>query len=183
MEHYLKPYGISEAAVRAALKDPDSTKDLNFPNFPVRLILKKSNGYYLLIDGRRKEQFIVLRAVFRIFPHTIEGLDTHDPLIILQHFAQQFGRTIFVGEQFNKFIYNSKFILPKTIQKNWIIKFEGPKPGQREKMLLDFLMSFNETPEHIHVDIDLAYLIDNSIYIRYLNENDPGSINIPEPFD
>jgi len=104
MEHYLKPYGISEAAVRAALKDPDSTKDLNFPNFPVRLILKKSNGYYLLIDGRRKEQFIVLRAVFRIFPHTIEGLDTHDPLIILQHFAQQFGRTIFVGEQFNKFI-------------------------------------------------------------------------------
>jgi len=44
-------------------------------------------------------------------------------------------------------------------------------------------MSFNETPEHIHVDIDLAYLIDNSIYIRYLNENDPGSINIPEPFD
>jgi hypothetical protein len=186
---YLQPFGISEGEVEDVVKNPDSKKDLPFPDYPVILYLKKMyRGYYLLIDGRWHDPDLLVAYVFKIFPHTLREVRIDNPLQVLQYFAQQFGRILEIGDQYNTFIYNTRFSIPKVKSKDElmknifsIMKIQGLKEG--EKAVIDFIMELEEGQSNDYIHIDLAYVINDPLYIQYLNENDPGSVDISKHFD
>jgi len=186
---YIRPFGISESEIDDVIKNPDSMRELNFPDYQVILYLKEMpGGYYLLIDGRRHDPDLLISSVFKIFPHSLEDVKTDDPLQVLQHFAQEFGRTLVIENQYNRFIYKTKFSIPKVKNKDelmknifGLVKILGLREG--EKALVDFLMEFEEGQPNDYINIDFAYVINNPMYIHYLNENDPGSVNISKHSD
>ena len=80
------------------------------------LFLKKmNNGYYLLVDGRWHNPILLVSTAFKIFPHTIEKVGNTEPLIVLQHFAQNFGYTMLIGEQLNRFVHSETIAVPKRV--------------------------------------------------------------------
>jgi len=83
-----------------------------------------SGGYYLLLDARWCDPNLGVSSIFKIFPHTLEDINKHDPLQVLQYFAQEFGHTFVIGDQYNRYIYNSKFSIPKIRNKDELMLSE-----------------------------------------------------------
>lgn len=189
-EEYLRPFGLSEDEIRDTVTHEDAKDIKDFGGYTLIIFLKKlPKGYYLIVDGRWREPELLVSSAFKIFPHTLENVEK-TPLIVLQHFARIFGYDLLIGDQYNKFVYNVTVEVPKiTSHEDYgrvvssIIKPTEQGSMVKEKALTDYHGRVRDGDGHDFLDIALAYCINNSRYIKYLHENDPGSVNSPATTD
>jgi hypothetical protein len=186
---YLDPFGITDDEIEEAVTSPDSKKILNLEEYVVNLFLKRtSKKFYLLVDARGGLPYNLAYA-FRIFEHTLNGVSIDNPLHVLQHFTRGFGHTLSIGDQYGTYIYHAEFVIPRENDqtKSLLHLVNAIKVVDLEKdeeHIKNAIVKFSRNTEKEDLgQVSFAYVINIPKYIRYLNENDPGSVMIPPDLD
>jgi hypothetical protein len=180
VQEYFKPfqqaYRITDDALELAVNDPSSKKVLKPENDkPKILFLRRiSDGTWILVDGRysRKNNTLEVGAAFRLFDHVITEAQSNDPLIIMQHIVMQFGFMLEIGEQHNKFIYQSSFNFDPKLKEVEVIKIIRPAGRMDDPAVYSYGQRTIRIDDQAVMEVILAYAIDSKRYVEWLKEND-----------
>jgi hypothetical protein len=179
--HHQKDFGITDDEIELTVRDPATKKVLKaLGGKPKILFLRRvDNGTYILIDSTwvPKTQTVEVGLALRLFDHNIEQAGSNDPLIVLQDLVMKFGMTLKVGDQQNKFIYQSTFDVDPKISKVDVFKIVGEKKGKLYIYALGF--EYHKRGDTAIAQVSLAYALDREKYVGWLREN-MADINPPQ---
>ena len=104
--NYLIPFKITREQINETVTHETAKKIINFSGYTVILFLKKFDSHYILVDGRwdSSTSSLNISSAFIFNEELIENIAIDNPLAVLQHFANQFGVEIRMGDQKGKFI-------------------------------------------------------------------------------
>ena len=104
--NYLIPFKITREQINETVTHETAKKIMNISGHTVILFLKKFDSHYILVDGRwdSSTSSLNISNAFIFNEELIENIAIDNPLSVLQHFANQFGVEIRMGDQKGKFI-------------------------------------------------------------------------------
>lgn len=180
--NYLIPFKITREQINETVTHETVKKIINLSGYTIILFLKKFDSHYILVDGRwdSSTSSLNISNAFIFNEELIKNIPIDDPLAVLQHFANQFGVEIRIGDQKGKFID--------------YVRIETPVENVRNKedianiILHSISHSDNELPstggyltEMVHraqvlgsklyIELSLLYRINTEKYTEYLKSN------------
>ena len=163
-------FNVLEKEVIETIKGPDEIKRINLDsNHQLLFYLKKlSVGYYLLVDCQLRENQNVVQYAYKIYPDFMEQINSNDPMIVLEQFANKFGLEIQIGGFVEKFIAGDSFPVGIGQQPQNIVNISNP---QNHSFLQSMMMRVRNEGQFQILDVSLAYCIDTTEYQKYLSEN------------
>ena len=99
---------------------PDEQQSHKFDDLTLCFYTKRQqrsgNEAYLVVCTEKTGEYEVVHQAFLAFADPAAGLNTLEPLVLLQHLVARFGLTLRVGNQLNKFIFAkvSQYVNPFT---------------------------------------------------------------------
>lgn len=175
--NYLKPFEIDKQEVEDAVKNFTYHKTINLQGYTIVLIVKKFPKYLMLIDGRWRssDKSLLIASVFIFDEELVSGIDISNPLAVLERFSHEFGYTISVGDQQNKFIHDGRINVvdssttnPADVIRNYV------KITDNGMDVTDYLGDIKMRPMNLggsyYIEIALAYCISVDKYSMYLSK-------------
>ena len=187
-EELMEPCHITKEDVNDVVHYEDSKKVIQLNNTQAHIVFLKRmpKDYFLLIDSKWNAPILSIHNIFRVFPHTLDGLNTN-PLHILQKIVDDWGYVLKIGNQYSKFIYNETFKVPKSeVNSDYnerLMSELGPhiipigfEQNSRDKPIGSGISRIKISGSDYDIlEVLLAYVISLRKYLDYQHENDPSS--------
>ena len=162
-------FQISENEVTQAIRGPDEIKRISLaPGYQLLFYVKQMPaGYHILVTGELKEDQFIVQNTFKIFPDLMKEIDSNDPLVVLEKFANKFGLPIQIGGFEEKYMAGDSFpILPG--QNLNIVEIVNP---QNHAFIQSMMMRVRNDNQSQFIDVSMAFCIDKDEYQKYLEQN------------
>ena len=165
-----KKYQISEDDVTKVIKGPDEVKRINleFGHELIFYLKQMPEGYHLLVDCHLKGNQVIVITAYKIFPDLLKEIDSDDPLVVLEKFANKFGLPIQIGGFEEKYIAGDSFPVGVGQDPRQIVKILNP---QNHSLTQSMMMRVRNEGQFQFIDVSVAYCIDKDEYGKYLAEN------------
>jgi hypothetical protein len=182
--NYLMPFKIKDAQVNGTVTNPTHERIINFDDYAVRLFLRKYDRRYILVDERqvspRDPRFI--ESAFTFNQELIENIPNDNVLAVLEHFTNEFGVDVNIGDQRGRFFQDARVTVPLErvrTQQDFesiiaeIFRMESnelPRAG-RGKVLTHMVQRSHPLGNNLEIQFGMVYCINTESYTRYLKTN------------
>jgi hypothetical protein len=181
-DNYLIPFKITREQINETVTHETAKKIMNLSGHTVILFLKKFDSHYILVDGRWNSSTSSLNIsnAFIFNEELIKNIPIDNPLAVLQHFANQFGMEIRIGDQKGKFI--DYFRIETSIENvrsnedvaNIIfhsISHSDNELASTEGYLTEMVHRVQVLGNKLYIELSLLYRINTEKYTEYLKSN------------
>jgi hypothetical protein len=181
-DNYLIPFKITREQINETVTHETAKKIMNLSGHIVILFLKKFDSHYILVDGRWNSSTSSLNIsnAFIFNEELIKNIPIDNPLAVLQHFANQFGMEIRIGDQKGKFI--DYFRIETSIENvrsnedvaNIIfhsISHSDNELASTEGYLTEMVHRVQVLGNKLYIELSLLYRINTEKYTEYLKSN------------
>jgi hypothetical protein len=181
-DNYLIPFKITREQINETVTHETAKKIMNLSGHIVILFLKKFDSHYILVDGRWNSSTSSLNIsnAFIFNEELIKNIPIDNPLAVLQHFANQFGMEIRIGDQKGKFI--DYFRIETSIENvrsnedvaNIIfhsISHSDNELASTEGYLTEMVHRVQVLGNKLYIELSLLYRINIEKYTEYLKSN------------
>ena len=181
--NYLIPFKITREQINETVTHETAKKIINFSGYTVILFLKKFDSHYILVDGRwdSSTSSLNISSAFIFNEELIENIAIDNPLSVLQHFANQFGVEIRMGDQKGKFIDYVRIETPienvRSDEDIADIIFDNISHSNNEPTsttggyLTGMVQRAQVLGSKLYIELSLLYRINTEKYIEYLESN------------
>lgn len=181
--NYLIPFKITREQINETVTHETAKKIINFSGYTVILFLKKFDSHYILVDGRwdSSTSSLNISSAFIFNEELIENIAIDNPLAVLQHFANQFGVEIRMGDQKGKFIDYVRIETPienvRSDEDIADIIFDNISHSNNEPTsttggyLTEMVQRAQVLGSKLYIELSLLYRINTEKYIEYLESN------------
>lgn len=181
--NYLIPFKITREQINETVTHETAKKIINFSGYTVILFLKKFDSHYILVDGRwdSSTSSLNISSAFIFNEELIENIAIDNPLSVLQHFANQFGVEIRMGDQKGKFIDYVRIETPienvRSDEDIADIIFDNISHSNNEPTsttggyLTEMVQRAQVLGSKLYIELSLLYRINTEKYIEYLESN------------
>jgi hypothetical protein len=181
-DNYLIPFKITREQINETVTHETAKKIINFSGYTVILFLKKFDSHYMLVDGRWNSSISSLNIsnAFIFNEELIKDIAIDNPLAVLEHFANQFGVEIRIGDQRGKFIdyvtietpvekVRSNEDIANIILRN--ISHSDNELSSTGGYLTEMVHRAQILGGKLYIELSLLYRINNEKYTEYLKSN------------
>jgi hypothetical protein len=182
--NYLIPFRIKDAQINETVTHPTQRRIINFDDYTVTLFLKKFDRHFILVDARWVSPTapLVIESAFTFNQQLIENIPNDNVLAVLEHFANEFGAEIRIGDQRGRFIQDASITVPlETVRSeedyqrmlSQIMRMESnelPRAG-RGGVLMHMVQRSRPLGNNLEIQFALVYCINTESYTRYLKTN------------
>jgi len=181
--NYLIPFKITREQINETVTHETAKKIINFSGYTVILFLKKFDSHYILVDGRwdSSTSSLNISSAFIFNEELIENIAIDNPLSVLQHFANQFGVEIRMGDQKGKFIDHVRIETPienvRSDEDIADIIFDNISHSNNEptsttgRYLTEMVQRAQVLGGKLYIELSMLYRINTEKYIEYLESN------------
>jgi hypothetical protein len=181
-DNYLIPFKITREQINETVTHETAKKIINFSGYTVILFLKKFDSHYILVDGRWNSSTSSLNIsnAFIFNEELIKNIPIDNPLAVLQHFANQFGIEIRIGDQKGKFIDYFRIETPiENVRSNedvaniifHSISHSDNELASTEGYLTEMVHRVQVLGNKLYIELSLLYRINIEKYTEYLKSN------------
>jgi hypothetical protein len=181
-DNYLIPFKITREQINETVTHETAKKIINFSGYTVILFLKQFDSHYVLVDGRWNSSTSSLNIsnAFIFNEQLIRNIPIDNPLAVLQHFANQFGVEIKIGDQKGKFIDYVRIESPvENVRSsediaNMIfhnISHSNNEPSNTGGYLTEMVHRAQVSGGKLYIELSLLYRINTEKYTKYLKSN------------
>jgi hypothetical protein len=181
-DNYLIPFKITREQINETVTHETAKKIINFSGYTVILFLRKFENHYILVDGRWNSSTSSLNIsnAFRFHEELIKNIPIDNPLAVLQHFANQFGVEIRIGNQKGKFIDYVRLETPLEYVRstgdvaNIILRSISHSDNELSstgEYLTEMVHRAQVLGGKLYVELSMLYRINTKKYIEYLKSN------------
>jgi hypothetical protein len=181
-DNYLIPFKITREQINETVTYETAKKIINFSGYTVILFLKKFDSHYMLVDGRWNSSTSSLNIsnAFIFNQELIKDIAIDNPLAVLEHFANQFGVEIRIGDQRGKFIdyvtietpvenVRSNEDIANIILRN--ISHSDNELSSTGGYLTEMVHRAQVLGGKLYIELSLLYRINTEKYTEYLKSN------------
>jgi hypothetical protein len=181
---YLVPFKIKDAQINETVTNPTYRREINFDEYAVRLFLRRYDRRFILVDVRqvspRDPQFI--ESAFTFNQELIENIPNDNVLGVLEHFTNEFGVDLNIGNQRGRFFQDARVTVPLErvrTQQDFeriiaeIFRMESneiPRPGHG-RVLTHMVQKSRTLGNNLEIQFGMVYCINTESYTRYLKTN------------
>jgi hypothetical protein len=180
--NYLIPFKITREQINETVTHETAKKIINFSGYTVILFLRKFENHYILVDGRWNSSTSSLNIsnAFRFHEELIKNIPIDNPLAVLQHFANQFGVEIRIGDQKGKFIDYVRLETPLEYVRstgdvaNIILRSISHSDNELSstgEYLTEMVHRAQVLGGKLYVELSMLYRINTKKYTEYLKSN------------
>ncbi|MGH9926785.1 MAG: hypothetical protein ACRD5B_15550, partial [Nitrososphaeraceae archaeon] len=180
--NYLIPFKITREQINETVTHETAKKIINFSGYTVILFLRKFENHYILVDGRWNSSTSSLNIsnAFRFHEELIKNIPIDNPLAVLQHFANQFGVEIRIGDQKGKFIDYVRLETPLEYVRSTgdvaniilrSISHSDNELSSTEEYLTEMVHRAQVLGGKLYVELSMLYRINTKKYTEYLKSN------------
>ena len=181
--NYLIPFKITREQINETVTHETAKKIINFSGYTVILFLKKFDSHYILVDGRwdSSTSSLNISNAFIFNEELIENIAIDNPLSVLQHFANQFGVEIRMGDQKGKFIDYVRIETPienvRSDEDIADIIFDNISHSNNEPTsttggyLTEMVQRAQVLGSKLYIELSMLCRINTEKYIEYLESN------------
>jgi hypothetical protein len=181
-DNYLIPFKITREQINETVTHETAKKIINLSGYTVILFLKQFDSHYVLVDGRWNSSTSSLNIsnAFIFNEELIRNIPIDNPLAVLQHFANQFGVEIKIGDQKGKFIDYVRIESPvENVRSsediaNMIfhnISHSNNEPSNTGGYLKEMVHRAQVSGGKLYIELSLLYRINTEKYTKYLKSN------------
>jgi hypothetical protein len=181
-DNYLIPFKITREQINETVTHETAKKIINLSGYTVILFLKQFDSHYVLVDGRWNSSTSSLNIsnAFIFNEQLIRNIPIDNPLAVLQHFANQFGVEIKIGDQKGKFIDYVRIESPvENVRSsediaNMIfhnISHSNNEPSNTGDYLTEMVHRAQISGGKLYIELSLLYRINTEKYTEYLKSN------------
>lgn len=181
-DNYLIPFKITREQINETVTHETAKKIMNLSGHTVILFLKKFDSHYILVDGRWNSSTSSLNIsnAFIFKEELIKNIPIDNPLAVLQHFANQFGMEIRIGDQKSKFIDYFRIETPiENVRSNedvaniifHSISHSDNELASTEGYLTEMVHRVQVLGNKLYIELSLLYRINTEKYTEYLKSN------------
>ncbi|MDQ4015822.1 MAG: hypothetical protein M3136_08690 [Thermoproteota archaeon] len=181
-DNYLIPFKITREQINETVTHETAKKIINFSGYTVILFLRKFENHYILVDGRWNSSTSSLNIsnAFRFHEELIKNIPIDNPLAVLQHFANQFGVEIRIGDQKGKFIDYVRLETPLEYVRstgdvaNIILRSISHSDNELSstgEYLTEMVHRAQVLGGKLYVELSMLYRINTKKYTEYLKSN------------
>jgi hypothetical protein len=181
-DNYLIPFKITREQINETVTHETAKKIMNLSGHIVILFLKKFDSHYILVDGRWNSSTSSLNIsnAFIFNEELIKNIPIDNPLAVLQHFANQFGIEIRIGDQKGKFIDYFRIETPiENVRSNedvaniifHSISHSDNELASTEGYLTEMVHRVQVLGNKLYIELSLLYRINIEKYTEYLKSN------------
>jgi hypothetical protein len=181
-DNYLIPFKITREQINETVTHETAKKIINLSGYTVILFLKQFDSHYVLVDGRWNSSTSSLNIsnAFIFNEELIENIAIDNPLAVLQHFANQFGVEIKIGDQKGKFIDYARIESPvENVRSNedianmifHNISHSNNEPSITGGHLTEMVHRTQVLGDKLYVELSMLYRINTEKYTEYLKSN------------
>jgi hypothetical protein len=181
-DNYLIPFKITREQINETVTHETSKKIINLSGYTVILFLRKFENHYILVDGRWNSSTSSLNIsnAFRFHEELIKNISIDNPLAVLQHFANQFGVEIRIGDQKGKFIDYVRLETPLEYVRstgdvaNIILRSISHSDNELSstgEYLTEMVHRAQVLGGKLYVELSMLYRINTKKYTEYLKSN------------
>ena len=181
-DNYLIPFKITREQINETVTHETAKKIINLSGYTVILFLKQFDSYYVLVDGRWNPSTSSLNIsnAFIFNEELVRNIPIDNPLAVLQHFANQFGVEIRIGDQKGKFIDYVRIESPvENVRSNEDIAnmiFHNISHSNNELpntggYLTEMVHRAQVSGGKLYIELSLLYRINTEKYTEYLKSN------------
>jgi len=181
-DNYLIPFKITREQINETVTHETAKKIMNLSGHTVILFLKKFDSHYILVDGRWNSSTSSLNIsnAFIFKEELIKNIPIDNPLAVLQHFANQFGMEIRIGDQKSKFIDYFRIETPiENVRSNedvaniifHSISHSDNELSSTEGYLTEMVHRVQVLGNKLYIELSLLYRINTEKYTEYLKSN------------
>ena len=181
-DNYLIPFKITREQINETVTHETAKKIMNLSGHTVILFLKKFDSHYILVDGRWNSSTSSLNIsnAFIFKEELIKNIPIDNPLAVLQHFANQFGMEIRIGDQKGKFIDYFRIETPiENVRSNedvaniifHSISHSDNELASTEGYLTEMVHRVQVLGNKLYIELSLLYRINTEKYTEYLKSN------------
>jgi hypothetical protein len=161
-EHYMNRYGISEADIAAALRQPESLDTVPVPGGePLSLIASQvaERKSVLLLQGRLSQGVITVDFALWIPKDIAAAAGRKTPLLLLKELVDRFGYDFSIGERRGRLIIGEK------------IPVSSPNPGEFVRVhdattvaVASMIMRLVKENDQLYADCALCFFLNTEAY-------------------
>lgn len=181
-DNYLIPFKITREQINETVTHETAKKIINLSGYTVILFLKQFDSHYVLVDGRWNPSTSSLNIsnAFIFNEELVRNIPIDNPLAVLQHFANQFGVEIRIGDQKGKFIDYVRIESPvENVRSNedianmifHNISHSNNEPPNTGGYLTEMVHRAQVSGGKLYIELSLLYRINTEKYIEYLESN------------
>jgi hypothetical protein len=181
-DNYLIPFKITREQINETVTHETAKKIINLSGYTVILFLKQFDSHYVLVDGRWNSSTSSLNIsnAFIFNEELIRNIPMDNPLAVLQHFANQFGVEIKIGDQKGKFIDYVRIESPvENVRSNedianmifHNISHSNNEPPNTGGYLTEMVHRAQVSRGKLYIELSLLYRINTEKYTEYLKSN------------
>jgi hypothetical protein len=181
-DNYLIPFKITREQINETVTHETAKKIINLSGYTVILFLKQFDSHYVLVDGRWNPSTSSLNIsnAFIFNEELIRNIPIDNPLAVLQHFANQFGVEIKIGDQKGKFIDYARIESPvENVRSNedianmifHNISHSNNEPSITGGHLTEMVHRTQVLGDKLYVELSMLYRINTEKYTEYLKSN------------
>ena len=181
-DNYLIPFKITREQINETVTHETAKKIINLSGYTVILFLKQFDSHYVLVDGRWNSSISSLNIsnAFIFNEELIRNIPLDNPLAVLQHFANQFGVEIKIGDQKGKFIDYVRIESPvENVRSNedianmifHNISHSNNEPPNTVGYLTEMVHRAQVSGSKLYIELSMLYRINTEKYTEYLKSN------------
>lgn len=181
-DNYLIPFKITREQINETVTHETAKKIINLSGYTVILFLKQFDSHYVLVDGRWNPSTSSLNIsnAFIFNEELVRNIPIDNPLAVLQHFANQFGVEIRIGDQKGKFIDYVRIESPvENVRSNedianmifHNISHSNNEPPNTGGYLTEMVHRAQVSGGKLYIELSLLYRINTEKYTEYLKSN------------
>ena len=181
-DNYLIPFKITREQINETVTHETAKKIINLSGYTVILFLKQFDSHYVLVDGRWNPSTSSLNIsnAFIFNEELVRNIPIDNPLAVLQHFANQFGVEIRIGDQKGKFIDYVRIESPvENVRSNedianmifHNISHSNNEPSNTGGHLTEMVHRAQVSGDKLYIELSMLYRINTEKYTEYLKSN------------
>ena len=181
-DNYLIPFKITREQINETVTHETAKKIINLSGYTVILFLKQFDSHYVLVDGRWNPSTSSLNIsnAFIFNEEMVRNIPIDNPLAVLQHFANQFGVEIKIGDQKGKFIDYVRIESPvENVRSNedianmifHNISHSNNEPSNTGGYLTEMIHRAQVSGGKLYIELSMLYRINTEKYTEYLKSN------------